>query len=176
MALATSWSVALVGMRAHLVRIEADLAQGIPGLSITGLPDTALNESRDRVRAAIVNSGEHWPTTKRITLGLSPASLPKRGTGSDLALAAALLAADGVVPASRVDGAVLLGELGLDGSVRGIPGVLAALLTLEHGDRTVYVAADNLAEARLVPGLRSVGVASLRHLVLLLRGEPCEQV
>lgn len=176
MALATSWSVALVGMQAHLVRVEADLAQGIPGLSITGLPDAALNEARDRIRAAVVNSGEHWPTTKRITLGLSPASLPKRGTGFDLALAAALLAADELVPAARVADAVLLAELGLDGSVRGVPGVLAALLALDHRGRTVYVAADNLAEARLVPGLCSVGVTSLRHLVLLLRGEPCEQL
>ena len=176
MALATSWSVALVGMEAHLVRIEADLAQGIPGLSITGLPDAALNEARDRIRAAIVNSGEHWPTTKRITLGLSPASLPKKGTGFDLALAAALLAADGIVPANRVERSVLLGELGLDGSVRGVPGVLAALLTLEHDSRTVYVAAANLAEARLVPGLTSVGVESLRHLIQLLKGQPCEEV
>ncbi|MFN2536543.1 MAG: YifB family Mg chelatase-like AAA ATPase [Mycobacteriales bacterium] len=176
MALATSWSVALVGMEAHLVRIEADLAQGIPGLSITGLPDAALNEARDRIRAAIVNSGEHWPTTKRITLGLSPASLPKRGTGFDLALAAGLLAADEVIPARRVERSILIGELGLDGSVRGVPGVLAALLTLEHQDRTVYVAAANLAEARLVPGLRSVGVRSLRHFVLLLRGQPCEEI
>jgi magnesium chelatase family protein len=176
MSLATSWSVALLGMEAHLVCVEADLAQGIPGLSITGLPDAALNEARDRIRAAIVNSGEHWPTTKRITLGLSPASLPKRGTGFDLALAAGLLAADGIVPAARVQESVLLGELGLDGTVRGVPGVLAALLTLPHEGRTVYVAAANLAEARLVPGLRSVGVRSLRHLILLLRGQPCEEV
>src|SRR4051794_27626293 len=176
MALATSWSVALLGMEAHLVCVEADLAQGIPGLSITGLPDAALNEARDRIRAAIVNSGEQWPTTKRITLGLSPASLPKRGTGFDLALAAGLLAADGIVPADRVQESVLLGELGLDGTVRGVPGVLAALLNLAHEGRTVYVAAANLAEARLVPGLRSVGVRSLRHLILLLRGRPCEEV
>src|SRR3954454_4982819 len=176
MSLATSWSVALLGMEAHLGRVEGDLAQGIPGLSITGLPDVALNEGGDRIRAAIVNSGEHWPTTKRITLGLSPGSLPKRGTGFDLALAAGLLAADGIVPDDRVQESVLLGELGLDGTVRGVPGVLAALLTLPHGNRTVYVAAANLAEARLVPGLRSVGVRSLRHLILLLRGRPCEEV
>jgi magnesium chelatase family protein len=176
MALATSWSVALLGMEAQLVRIEADLAQGVPGLAITGLADTALREAKDRIRAAIVNSKQTWPTTKRITLGLSPASFPKRGTGFDLALAAALLAAGGAVPAHRVGASLMIGELGLDGSVRGVPGVLAALLHLQHDDRTVYVAASNLAEARLVPDLRSVGVRSLTHLIDLLLGKDCEVV
>ena len=86
MPLAKSLAVALVGLDGHVVEVEADLAHGIPGLSITGLPDAALNEARDRVRAAVVNSGHPWPN-KRVTLGLSPAALPKRGSGFDLALA-----------------------------------------------------------------------------------------
>ena len=83
MALAHAWAVALTGVRGQVVEVEADLAQGLPGLTIIGLPDAALSESRDRVRAAVVNSGEPWPQ-KRITLGLSPASLPKQGSSFDL--------------------------------------------------------------------------------------------
>ena len=86
MTLARSFSVSLVGLDGHIVEIEADLAQGLPGLTVTGMPDAALAEARDRVRAAVVNSGRAWPQ-KRITLGLSPASLPKRGSGFDLARA-----------------------------------------------------------------------------------------
>ncbi len=84
MALARTRAVALVGVRGHLVEVEADLAQGLPGLTLIGLPDASLAEARDRMRAAVVNSGEAWPQ-RRITLGLSPASLPKRGSGYDLA-------------------------------------------------------------------------------------------
>ncbi len=86
MALARAYAVALIGLDGHLVEVEADLALGLPGLTVIGLPDAALTEARDRIRAAIVNSGEAWPQ-RRITLALSPASLPKRGSGFDLASA-----------------------------------------------------------------------------------------
>ena len=176
MALGTSWSVALVGLEGHEVRVEADLATGIPGLAITGLPDTALNESRDRIRAAVANSGGQWPVSKKITIGLSPASLPKRGSGFDIALAAAVLAADQVLPASSLKGVVLLGELGLDGSVRGVAGVLPALISVRSRFGRAIVPAANLAEARLVPDLDVTAVRSLRDLVHHLRGEPREEV
>ena len=94
MTLARSWSVTLVGLDGHVVEVEADIAQGLPRVAITGLPDAALNEARDRVRAAVVNSGYPWPQ-RRVTLGLYPAALPKRESEFDLALAAGLLAADG---------------------------------------------------------------------------------
>src|SRR5437879_6714694 len=102
MAVARSHAVALVGLDGHVVEGAADLASGVPGLAITGLPDTALHEARDRVKAAVVNSGVDWPS-RRITLGLSPAALPKKGSGFDLALAAALLAAAGVVPPAALE-------------------------------------------------------------------------
>ena len=86
MALARTFSVALVGVRGHLIEVEADIASGLPATILVGLPDTALREARDRIRAAIVNSGETWPNSK-ITVGLSPAALPKRGSGFDLAIA-----------------------------------------------------------------------------------------
>ncbi|MCW2607934.1 MAG: Mg chelatase, subunit ChlI [Frankiales bacterium] len=171
MALARAWAVTLVGLDGALVEVEADLAQGLPGLTVTGLPDAALSEARDRVRAAIVNSGQEWPS-KRITLGLSPASLPKRGSGFDLALAAAVLAAAEVVPAAALQDRVLLGELGLDGQVRAVRGVLPAVLVArDAGMHRVVVPRANLAEARLLPGVDAVGVATLRELLALLRGQ-----
>ena len=97
MALARTHSVALVGVEGHLVEIEADIAQGLPATILVGLPDTALREARDRIRAAIVNTGESWPQTKS-TVGLSPASLPKRGSGFDLAIAIAILTAADALP------------------------------------------------------------------------------
>ncbi|MGZ4609643.1 MAG: magnesium chelatase domain-containing protein, partial [Actinomycetes bacterium] len=96
MALARTRAVALVGVTGHLVEVEADISPGVPSYALVGLPDTSLAESRDRVRAAIVNSGQRWPsTTRRTTVNLSPASLPKRGSSFDLAIALAVLAADG---------------------------------------------------------------------------------
>ena len=170
MAVARSYAVGLVGLDGHVVEVEADLAQGLPGLTVIGLPDAALAEARDRVRAAVVNSGQPWPQ-RRITLALSPAWLPKRGSGFDLALAAAVLAAQGVVPADALAGRVLLGELGLDGHVRAVRGVLPAALTARAaGIERLVVPLANLAEAQLPPGVTARGVGSLRDLVLLLTG------
>ncbi len=171
MALARSYAVGLVGLDGHVVEVEADLAQGLPGLTVIGLPDASLAEARDRVRAAVVNSGHSWPQ-RRITLALSPAWLPKKGSGFDLALAASVLAAHGVLPADALLGRVLLGELGLDGRVRPVRGVLPAALTARAaGFEALVVPLDNLAEARLLPGVSARGVASLRDLVALLTGE-----
>lgn len=170
MALARSWSVALVGLDGHVVEVEADLAQGLPGLTIIGLPDAALAESRDRIKAAIVNSEQPWPQRK-VTLALSPASLKKRGSSFDLALAAGVLAANGSVPPAALLGRVLLGELGLDGRVRPVHGVLPAVLAaVRAGFERFVVPVDNLAEARLVPGVSAIGVATLSTLVQVLRG------
>lgn len=172
MSLARSWSVGLVGLDGHLVEVEADLAQGLPSFTMVGLPDTALHEARDRVRAAIVNSGEGWPQ-RRVTVGLSPAMLRKTGSTYDLALAAALLAAAGVVPADALIGVVLIGELGLDGRVRPVRGVLPAVLTAARsGVRRVLVPMHNVAEAALVPGVDVVGVPHLSAALRWLRGEP----
>lgn len=171
MALARTWSVALRGIEGHLVEVEADLAPGLPGLALVGLPDASLSEARDRVRAAVVNSNEAWPA-RRITVGLSPASLPKKGSSFDLALAVAILAAAGSLPAAALDGLVLLGELGLDGRLRPVRGVLPAALAVVRAGRSVLVVpAANAAEARLVPDLEVRAVSSLAHALALLRGE-----
>ena len=171
MALARSWSVALLGVAGHVIEVEADLAQGLPGTHIVGLPDASLSEARDRVRAAVVNSGEAWPSNK-ITLGLSPATLPKHGSAFDLAVAAAILTAAGSAPKDRLGKLVLLGELGLDGRVRPIRGVLPAVLAAARaGFVEAVVPRANVPEAQLVPGTTVHGVSSLAALLALLRGE-----
>ncbi|GAA4916043.1 YifB family Mg chelatase-like AAA ATPase [Streptomonospora salina] len=174
MALARTRSTALIGIDGHIVEIEAHLGGGPPGLTIVGLPDTALREARDRIRAAVVNSGEYWPEG-HITVSLSPASLPKRGSGFDLAIAAAVLAAAGAVPAERLHRTVVLAELGLDGRTRAVSGVLPAVLSATRcGCTSFVVARGNAAEARLVPGADVVGVSSLVELLARLRGEPVD--
>ncbi|HVB26809.1 MAG TPA: ATP-binding protein [Mycobacteriales bacterium] len=172
MTVARAFGVAVVGVVGHIVEVEADLASGLPALTLVGLPDTALLESRDRLRAAVVNSGVAWPS-RRITLNLSPASLPKAGSGFDLPLAGALLAAAEMVPAAGLARRVLVGELGLDGQVRPVRGVLcAALAAARSGRNRLVVAAVNAAEAGLVPAVTVECVHSLRGLLALLRGEP----
>ena len=171
MTLARTYSVALVGVRGHLIEVEADIASGLPATILVGLPDTALREARDRIRAAIVNSGESWPNSK-ITVGLSPATLPKRGSGFDLAIAVAVLAAAEAVPAAALAGKMFLAELGLDGRLRPVPGVLPAVVAAEAGVDTVVVAAQNVAEAALVPGVQVVGASSLMEVIIWLRGGP----
>ncbi len=173
MPLARTRAVALVGVQGHLVEVEADLGQGVPSFSLVGLPDTSLAESRDRVRAAVVNSDQPWPATRRITVNLSPASLPKRGSSFDLAIAAAVLAAQAAVPAGVFDRAVLLGELGLDGRVRPVRGVLPAVAAAaRRASRAWWSRRRTPPRPRSCRALRVTGVRSLRELVALARSEP----
>jgi magnesium chelatase family protein len=172
MALGRTLGVALVGIDGHLVDVEADVASGLPAFTITGLPDTALGQARDRVRAATVNSGVAFPM-RRLTVNLSPASLPKGGTGFDLAIAVAVLVAAQTVPQATVTRVVHLGELGLDGRVRRVRGVLPAVLAAARaGVDRVVVPAGNAAEAALVPGVEVHSTRTLAGLVATYRGEP----
>jgi magnesium chelatase family protein len=168
---ARTHSIALVGVEGYPVEIESDIANGLPCLLLVGLPDTALREARDRIRAAIINSHEQWPQ-RRITVGLSPASLPKRGSGFDLGIALSILAAAGVVPPAAIDGVVFFGELGLDGRVHPVRGVLPAMAAAGcAGFAKAVVARSNAEEAALVPGLRVAGAPTLAGLLAWLRGE-----
>jgi magnesium chelatase family protein len=168
--LARTYSVALIGVTGHVVEIEADIANGLPAVIVVGLPDTALREARDRIRAAITNSREEWPQRK-ITVGLSPASLPKRGSWFDLAIAIGILAAAGKVPRAAAAGVMFFGELGLDGRLRPVCGVLPAVArAAEEGFGKVMVAEQNAAEAVLVPGVRVIAVNSLTRAADWLRG------
>ncbi|MBQ1015074.1 ATP-binding protein, partial [Micromonospora sp. M51] len=161
--------VGLVGVTGHLVEVEADLAAGLPAVVISGLPDTALHEARDRVRAAVVNSGQRWPN-RRITLNLLPATLPKFGSAFDLAIAAALLGGSGELPLLPLEGVVVLGELGLDGTVRPVRGVLPMVAAAARAGVTrVIVPVGNAAEAAVIPGVRVRAVDTLHRLVAFVR-------
>ena len=169
MALGRALAVAIIGMEGHLVEVEADITAGLPAFNLVGLPDTSLNESRDRVRAATANAGYALPSC-RIVVNLSPAGLPKTGTGFDLAVAAALLSAKGVAPNKSMRRFVHVGELGLDGRVRPVRGVLpAALAAVRAGRPDLVVPLENAQEAGLVPGVK---VWPVRHLgeVIALHG------
>jgi magnesium chelatase family protein len=172
MGFARTCSVALVGVEGVVVEVQADLEPGVAAFTLVGLPDKSLTESRDRVRAAVVNAGEVWPQ-KKLTVGLSPASVPKSGSGFDLAVACAVLgAAERIDPRALAD-LMMIGELGLDGRVRPVRGVLPAVLAAaDAGYRQVVVARQTVPEASLVPGVSVIGVGSLRELIALLTDEP----
>ncbi|GAB7043300.1 MULTISPECIES: YifB family Mg chelatase-like AAA ATPase [Catenuloplanes] len=162
--------VGLVGVAGHLVEVEVDIAPGLPGVTLTGLPDTALNEARDRVRAAIVNSGEEWPN-RRLTVNLLPATLPKRGSAFDLAIAAGILACAGGLPPVGLDGVAILGELGLDGTVRPIRGILPMVAAAARAGLTrAVVPLHNADEATVVPGVDVRAVDTLQRLIGFVRG------
>ncbi|WP_030566965.1 YifB family Mg chelatase-like AAA ATPase [Streptomyces aureocirculatus] len=172
MGFARTCSVALVGVEGVVVEVQADLEPGVAAFTLVGLPDKSLTESRDRVRAAVVNSGGEWPQ-KKLTVGLSPASVPKGGSGFDLAVACAVLgAAERIDPRVLAD-VVMIGELGLDGRVRPVRGVLPAVLAAaDAGYEQVVVPECTAAEAALVPGVSVLGVRSLRQLIAVLTDEP----
>jgi magnesium chelatase family protein len=170
MALGRAFSIAVNGLLGETVEIEADISSGLPGVHLVGLPDAALQESRDRVRSAITNSENQWPMS-RLILALSPATLPKMGSVYDIALACAVLSASRKKPWYRLEKAVLLGELALDGRVRPIRGVLPAVLSARRdGWQSVVVPMENLAEASLVDGIEVLGVATLSQLQAWLDG------
>jgi len=159
-------AVALLGLQGAVVEIEADYSSQLPKFVLIGLPDAALGEARDRVIAAAANSGCELPS-RRLTVNLSPAALPKQGSGFDLGIALATFGAAGIVPAESISRVVHVGELGLDGRLRPITGILPAVsATAAAGFHTVMVPTGNRAEAELVPGIRVVAVASLRDAAI----------
>lgn len=168
---ATTRGAVVVGVQARIVDVETDVSSGLPGVTIVGLAERAVNESRERVRAALVNSGADWPRT-RITIALLPASWHKRGSSLDLAIAVSILADTDQVPIRAAAECLMIGELGLDGSIRAVPGVIAAALAARDlGVDRLVVPAANAGEAALLPGMKVSGVAHLRQLVEVLRGD-----
>ena len=179
MSLGRTRGVALQGIEGALVEVEADLERGLPKIMFSGLPDAACRQAPDRIMAAAANSGVKIPN-RRLTVNLSPASIPKVGSGWDLPIAIAALAASEAFPARVVDGVVHVGELGLDGSIRPVRGVLPVVLTAARlGMSQIVVPAGNAAEAALVPGICVVPASHLGELVAryraLGRGEQPEQ-
>lgn len=150
MALGRARTTALSGVTARVVVIEANIGPGLPGIHVVGLGDTAVSESRDRIRTAVANAELDWPRTK-IVVSLSPASLPKAGSHYDLPIALAVLSARHPHAAERLTSTLMLGELGLDGSVRPVPGILPALLAARaEGFDRVLIPPANAAEAALL--------------------------
>jgi magnesium chelatase family protein len=162
--LARTWAVALVGIDGECVEVEADLSNQTPEFKIIGLPDKALAEAVQRVRNACANSGLTLPR-RRITVNLSPASLPKQGSAFDVAIAIASVATEVPMDAASIASTVHLGELGLDGRLRPVPGILPSVLTAARaGHRRVVVPHANRAEAELVDGVEVLGAVNLAQV------------
>jgi magnesium chelatase family protein len=171
MPVATARTISLHGATGFLIDVQVDLSQGVVMTAMVGRPDASISEARDRCRAALTNSGFDWPATRRVTILLSPADLPKRGPHFDLAIAVATLAASGKVPAPSLAGVVFIGELTLDGRLRSVPGVLPmTMAAASRGMRCVVVPEPQAAEAAMVPGMAVFGVRSLAQVVATLSG------
>ena len=169
--LAKVLSSAVLGVDAYLVDVEVDIALGLPTFNTVGLPDVAVKESRDRVKAAIKNSGFEFPA-KRITVNLAPADIKKEGAAFDLPMAVGILAAQDLIRPDRLGRLVILGELSLDGGVRPIRGALSmAVAAKEANLEGVIVPVENAAEAAVVDGVAVYGVESLQQTVAVLNGE-----
>lgn len=164
--LATVCSATLLGVDGHIVNVEVHAANGLPGFRVVGLPDASCRESRDRVRAALLSSGFRWPQ-RRVTVNLAPSGLRKVGSGLDVAIALGVLCADGQVPGACLQGMAFIGELGLDGALRRVPGVLPLVGTLRSRD--VVVPMSCAAEAALLAGERVRTASNLKELVNALK-------
>ena len=176
MSVTKAFSVSLLGLSGTIIEIEAEISSNLPSFVLVGLPDASLTEAKDRVRAAAHNSGLELPG-RRVTVNLSPASVPKRGSGFDLAIAMAILAANGRVRPASVAEWIHIGELGLDGTLRGVDGVLASVLAIKRaGWSKVIVASANFAEAQMVSEVTVLGASSLAEVARFhgaaLSGEP----
>ena len=169
MSLAIVHSRAQVGVEAPVVTVEAHLANGLPALTLVGLPETAVKESKDRVRSAILNSGFDFPA-RRITLNLAPADLPKDGGRFDVAIALGILAASGQLPATALESVEFLGELALSGAIRPVQGVLPAALAARAAGRALVVPLANAEEACLASGLTVIAVEHLLQVVAHFAG------
>lgn len=162
---------AAMGVDAYVMDIELDMAPGQPGLTIVGLPDLAVRESRERVRSALTNCGFSYPI-KRMTINLAPADVPKEGSSLDLPIAIALIAAAGLVPQEALNDTLLLGELALDGALRPIRGALPAALAARDGEfKQMMLPHDNAREAAVVDGLDVYGIKTLPEAVEILSGQ-----
>ncbi|MDP3892588.1 YifB family Mg chelatase-like AAA ATPase [Nocardioides sp.] len=179
MPFATAHTLALQGAVGHLIDVQVDVSQGVVGTTLVGRPDAALSEAKDRCRMAVNNSvlgDARWPTTRRVTILLSPADLPKRGTHFDLAIAVATLAASGWIPGDGLADTAFIGELTLSGGLRSVPGVLPMVLAASgRGIGRVFVPEPQSAEARMVPGMAVFGVRSLAQVAALLCGDPAPE-
>jgi magnesium chelatase family protein len=171
--LATVYSSAVIGIDAYVVEVEVDISRGLPSFSTVGLAEGAVRESKDRVKAALKNSGYHFPAD-RITVNLAPADIKKEGSGFDLPIAIGILTATGLIPNSALTDHLIIGELSLDGSIRPIKGALSmAIMTKEVGIKGIYLPSGNSMEAGVVGDINVYSVNTLSELVQSLNGVEC---
>ena len=167
---------ATVGVNAYPVAVEVDISRGLPSFSTVGLPDSAVKESKDRVKSAIKNSGYAFPA-KRITVNLAPAHIKKEGTTFDLPMAAGILKAEGVIESDSLSDYFILGELSLDGTVKPVAGALPAAVCARDEGKKLILPKENMEEAALVEGVAVYGVSNLSEMVEFLNGSvqiaPC---
>ncbi|MFH0933516.1 MAG: YifB family Mg chelatase-like AAA ATPase, partial [Nitrospirota bacterium] len=163
-------SASIIGIDAHTVEVEVDItSRGLPHFSMVGLPDAAVKESKDRVRAALKNIGFNFPL-KQITVNLAPADLKKEGSSFDLPIAVGIIAAEGILGSDSVDGYLLTGELSLDGRIKSVKGALSmALRAKELGLKGVILPEENAPEAAVVKGVSVFGMKSLPEVIDFLR-------
>ena len=172
MAIGTAMSIGLIGLKAFVVQMQAYISPGLPYFAIIGLPDASVSEARERVKSACSSCGFHWPQT-RVTVNLSPASLPKRGAAHDLAIAASVLAAGNMIPPGCLSNTLVLGELNLDGTILPVNGILPMLLNAaSHHITRAFVPYANLEEASLVGSIDAVGLRHLGELIERMGGRP----
>jgi magnesium chelatase family protein len=165
------YTAAIVGIEALSVEVETDLSQGLPAFAIVGLPDKAIEESRERIRSAIKNAGCRFPT-RRITVNLAPANIRKAGPAYDLPIAISVLMADQQIPIKNLTNTLIVGELALDGTLRPISGMLAiAQLAQKKNVDTIFVPAANAEEASLIDGLKIIPLKNLTEFVYYLKDE-----
>ena len=168
--LGTVYSSSVIGIDAYIVEVEVDISRGLPSFSTVGLAEGAVRESKDRVKAALKNSGYHFPAD-RITVNLAPADIKKEGSGFDLPIAIGILTATGLIPPSALTDHLIVGELSLDGSIRPIKGALSmAIMTKEVGQKGIYLPSENAMEAGVVGGINVYPVTTLSELVQSLNG------
>ena len=168
-------SIGLIGLKAFTIKLQAFISGSMPNFSIIGLPDTSLSEARERVKSAHFALHCKWPEG-RVTVNLSPASMPKSGSSYDLAIAASILSAEKYIPLSELENTVILGELNLDGTVLPIQGILPiALYAKKRNFKRIIIPQENLAEAQLVDGIEAIGIHHILDLVTQLHGSLSEE-
>ncbi len=170
--LARLTSASLLGIEAFPVEVEVDVtARGLPHYATVGLPDTAVKESKDRVRAALKNTGYNFPL-KQITVNLAPADMKKEGSGFDLPICLGIVSAEGLIPPERFEGLMIVGELSLDGRIKPVRGALSMAIAARNlGFRALVLPSDNAREASVVQGISVYGVKTLPELVAFLKEE-----
>ena len=175
-------SIGIAGIDGYMVQVEADASDGLPGFVMVGVLASEVREAQDRVRAALKNSGYRLPA-KKVTINLSPADKRKSGTGFDLPIAIAVLSSFGLVEASVLETSAFIGELGLDGEVKPVSGILSMVLAAkEEGIKRCFLPKENVTEGTLIPEMEIVGVETVKELVYLLsnpkkiQGKRCQEL